>query len=269
MATGDILEKIGKLLAQAEAKGTTPDEAVAFTERAQAIATTYAVDLEMARYAQKSKEQREVPTSERIVVGESGRKYANRWWVDLMDRVCGVNDVRWTVSHDRAVMWLYGYPSDLAVCQLLFASLNTQMVGGVAANMKAGVHKQLGVHGATYRLNFYQGFIYTIGSRLYRARRDALQEQRARDQAVADRLVVQNETTDETVVMTGALVMQRKQDVVGEFYDKNNGVTTRATYRPIQPKTLSRAATADGATAAKNARLSAPRQLPGERVALG
>ena len=268
MPTGDILDKIGKLLAQAEAKGTTPEEAVAFTERAQAIATTYAVDLEMARYAQKSKEQREVPTSERVVVGVMGRKFANRWWVDLMDRVCDVNDVRWTVSHDRAVMWLYGYPSDLAVCQLLFASLNTQMVGGVAANMKAGVHKTLGIHGATYRLNFYQGFIYTIGSRLHSSRRAALLEQRERD-ANAAALRSAETPDDATPVLTGALVMQRKQDVVGEFYDKNNGVTSKRTYRAIQPKTLSRAATADGATAAKNARLSTPKTLPGSRVALG
>lgn len=264
-SSADMVEKVGKLLAQAE--GTTNQaEAEAYTELAQKLAATYAIDLELARANQKTKEQREEPTTERIVVGESGRRFANRWWVDLMWQVTDSNDVRWTVSGDRAVMWLYGYPSDIEVSKLLFASLNAQMVGGVAHNLKTGVHKELGVHGATYRLNFYEGFIETIGMRLRRARREALLEQKQREEAAPVT------PTDDAPALTGALVMVKKKERVNDYYDANNNVpkSSRRTagYQSIQPKTLNRSAQSDGASAAHAARLSAQGALPGARTAL-
>ncbi len=52
-----LVDRVGKLLAQAE--GTDNEhEAAAFVERAQQLATAYAVDLERARQRQRDRQQR-------------------------------------------------------------------------------------------------------------------------------------------------------------------------------------------------------------------
>ena len=268
----DITDKISKLLAMAE--GTTnKDEANAYTEKAQKLATEYAVDLELARARQKTKTQREELTHRRIITGEPGRQFKNRWWVDLMLQVAEVNDLRCTISHDRSVVNAYGYPSDLDVAEMLYTSLNAQMIGGVALDLKTGVHKELGVHGATYRLNFYEAFISTIGSRLYRARREAMADQKMRDDAAAalfaptldngDGLDLVAATEDTAAPVTGALVMVKKKEAVNDYYAASTrGTLSRASYRSIQPKTFSGAAQGRGATAANNASLGLGRGLP-------
>lgn len=276
----DILEKISKLLAQAE--GTTNQvEAEAYTERAQHLAATYSINLELARHRQKSKEQREELTKRRIQVGEPDRQFKNRWWVDLFLEIAATNDLRITISHDRAAVWAYGYPSDTDVAEMLFASLNTQMVSLCGANLKAGVHKAEGIHGATYRLNFYEGFIQSIGHRLYKARADAMREQKLLDAEAAELFtpVMEDGSVPEQVtatdsgeaeVVTGALVMVKKKEAVNDYYTKSTaGTLSGRGYRSIRPKTVNYTANAHGTKAGQSARIGAQGALSGGRRALG
>lgn len=273
----DPQQAIIKLLAQAE--GTTnQDEAAAYSAKAQHLASTYAVDMELVRFQQESKEQREELTSKRIQVGEPGRQFKNRWWVDLFGEVAHVNDLEWTVTHDRAWVNVYGYPSDIRMTELLFTSLNTQMVSQCAAALRRGDHRAVGVHGATYRLNFYEAFIATLGVRLRVARRDALAERRQRDEEAGARL--RYGQCDGTctadcghckgggVPATAALVMVKKKERVGDYYKAHRGVVSRTPYRSIRPKTLSTAAQRHGRDAAERATLGAKAALPGPRRTL-
>ncbi len=70
------MDKIGKLLAQAE--GTDNEhEADAFVTRAQELATTYAVDLELARSRQAARRLRaaeEAFEQRRLRIGERGKR---------------------------------------------------------------------------------------------------------------------------------------------------------------------------------------------------
>lgn len=268
----DILETISKLLAQAE--GTTNQaEAEAYTERAQHLAATYAIDLELARYRQTQKTVREELTMRRIRTGEPGRTFKNRWWVDLFLEIAQANDLKCSIGHDRSFVNAYGYPSDIDVADMLFASLNTQMVGLCGGALKRGDHRTAGIHGATYRLNFYEGFIETIGYRLMKARADARREQKARDDSAAelfqptmadgstpDNVVANDDGT--TTVLTGALVMVKKREAVDDFYSKSTkGRLSRSSYRSIRPKTENYTARGHGVSAGNNARIGAERAI--------
>ena len=210
-----MMEKIAGLLAHAEGTDNA-EEAAVYTEKAQQLATMYAVDLELARYKAAHKSDMEEPVTRRVQVGEPGRQHKNRFWVDLWLAIAQNNDIRSTIAHDNAAVWAYGYPSDIDVAERLFVSLNVQMVDTCNRNLRAGVHKDLGVHGRTYRPNFYSGFVNEMTYRLYKARQAALEEQRERDENAA-RLVAAAEKDPEVEgkadepVMTGALVMVKKK----------------------------------------------------------
>lgn len=271
----DPAQKILSLLALIESGSATMGEIENATEAVQRLASTYAIDIERVRHMQKSKEQREELTSKRINVGEPGRQFKNRWWVDLFLAIARSNDLRCTISYDRSVVTAYGYPSDIRMAELLFVSLNTQMVGQCGAALRRGDHKALGVHGATYRLNFYEGFIQTIDYRLAKARRDVMAEQRARDESAAALFAPQMDdgSAMDTVTagddgseqpMTAALVMVKKSQAVGDYYKKEtDGKLSRGGYRSIRPKTVNHSAAHHGRTAGNNASLGATRAVGG------
>lgn len=269
-----MMEKIAGLLAHAEGAGT-PEEAATYTEHAQKLATMYAVDIELARYRAAHKDDREEPVTRRVNVGEPGRQHKNRFWVDLALAITSNNDIRCTIAHDNASIWAYGFPSDIDVMEKLFVSLNVQMVQQCNENLRAGVHKELGVHGRTYRPNFYEGFVREMSWRLMNARAQALDEQKERD-ANAARLVAAaappKELTEETAVaepvMTGALVMVKKKEEVDEYYSKNSNA--RGSYKTYGATTRSGSAQEHGRQAARNASLGGGAgALGGNRKALG
>ena len=274
MSNAKMMEKIANLLAHAEAAGT-PDEAATYTEKAQQLATMYAVDLAAARYRAATKGDREELITRRVEVGEKGRQHKNRFWVDLWLAIAQNNDIRSTIAHDNSAVWAYGFPSDIDVAEKLFVSLNVQMVGQCNENLRAGVHKDLGVHGRTYRPNFYEGFVQEMTWRLYSARTKALAEQKERDKNAA-RLIaaaappkeLEEETKADEPAMTGALVMVKKKKEVDEYYRKNSNA--RGSYRTYGATTRSSGAQSHGRDAARNANLGGGAgALGGNRKALG
>jgi hypothetical protein len=175
MGTERVLDKIGKLLAQAE--GTTNEhEADAFVSRAQELATTYAVDLELARARQAAKRLRQADEAfeqRRLVVGEKGRR-GNRQLVLLYVVVAQANDVLVNVAHDSTFVLGFGHAEDLDVVERLWASLATQMAGSAARRLRAGEHRDAGVQAVSWRLSFYEGWMHAVQDRLAQARERAL-----------------------------------------------------------------------------------------------
>ncbi len=178
-----LVDRIGKLLAQAE--GTDNEhEAAAFVERAQQLATTYAVDLELARARQQQRARRgadEPLVQERVEVGARGKR-GNRHRVLLYSAVARANDVLVNVAHDSTYVLGFGHRADLEVVERLWASLAVQMVVHSQRRMDAGEHRAAGVAGQSWRLSFYHGWVQAVGGRLAAARERAVAavtEQRA------------------------------------------------------------------------------------------
>ena len=201
-----LVDRIGKLLAQAE--GTDNEhEAAAFVERAQQLATAYAVDLELARGRQRNKQSRgaAVPlVQERIEIGARGKR-GNRHRVLLYSVVARANDVLVNVAHDSTYVLGFGHRADLEVVERLWASLAVQMVAASQRRMDQGEHRAAGIAGQTWRLSFYDGWVEAVGTRL----------QAARDKAVA-------ETPTPSGEPSAALVLRDKGERVSSFYAANS-----------------------------------------------
>lgn len=203
--TEKVLDKIGKLLAQAE--GTSNEhEAEAFVSRAQELATTYAVDLELARARQASRRLRgaeEAFEQRRLEIGPRGRR-GNRNLVMLYVVVAQANDVLVNVAHDSTFVLGFGYAADLDVVERLWASLATQMASAAARRLAAGEHRAAGVAAVSWRLSFYEGWMHAVQERLAQARERAVAQAR----------------TDEPGAPGAALVLRAKAERVQEFHDR-------------------------------------------------
>lgn len=177
-----MLERIAKLLNQAENAGTQAEAAV-FMEKAQQLAATYSVDLAKARHITKDKE-RTVPVQRTIHIGEAGTK-GLRTLVDLWLSVSQANDIRCTIAHNATRCYAVGFAEDLDVAEALYASLLTQQARFLDEFKREGAWKNETVYHApknywssgewkpqtwlTARLNFQDAFASRIGTRLYTA----------------------------------------------------------------------------------------------------
>lgn len=185
----DMLERIAKLLAQAENAGTEA-EAATFMEKAQQLATTYSVDLAKARHCTKSKEKT-LPVQRTVHIGEP-RSRGLRTLVDLYLGIAAANDIRCTIAHNATYVYAVGFAEDLDVAEALYASLVTQQAKFADEFRKNGEWQHETVYHApksywdtgewkpqtwlTARLNFQDAFASRIRSRLYQAK--VVEEQR-------------------------------------------------------------------------------------------
>jgi hypothetical protein len=200
-----LVDRVGKLLAQAE--GTDNEhEAAAFVERAQQLATTYAIDLERARARQAARRGSAVEplVQERLDVGARGQR-GNRHRVLLYAAVARANDVRVNVAHDSTYLIGFGHRSDLDVVERLWASLAAQMATAAQRRLDRGEHRAAGVAAQTWRLSFYDGFAEAVGQRLAQARERAVAAQPA-------------PTGHGTGEPSAALVLRAKAERVEQFY---------------------------------------------------
>jgi hypothetical protein len=201
-----VLDKIGKLLAQAE--GTDNEhEADAFVTRAQELATTYAVDLELARSRQAARRLRNTDDAfeqRRLVIGERGKR-GNRQLVVLYLVVAQNNDVMVNVANDSTFVLGFGYPADLDVVEQLWASLATQMASAAARRLRDGEHREAGIAAVSWRLSFYEGWMHAVQKRLEAARARAVKQHDKAEPATS-----------------GALVLRQKAERVKAFHDRSS-----------------------------------------------
>ena len=245
-----VLDKIGKLLAQAE--GTDNEhEADAFVTRAQELATTYALDLETARARQTSRRLQSAEDAfeqRTLQIGERGRR-GNRHLVGVYLVVAQANDVLVNVAQDSTFVLGFGYPADLDVVEQLWASLATQLATAAGRRIRRGEHRDAGVAAVSFRLSFYDGWLAAVQARLRQARERALT------------------TADVRAGSTGsALVLREKGDRVKAFHDRES--SARGSWRGARSeRQLSGRAFAAGEADGRNARLGEPEV--GQRRALG
>jgi hypothetical protein len=162
----EVAEKVRKLLTQAEDPAVTPEEAQAFTMKAQQLMTKYSIELAMVSDAAHADDL--VETGWTI---ES--PYATHT-VNLVSAVARANDCRAIYSDlpgGRKHIEVVGYPADVDWVQTLSRSLEIQLASALAS---AARHKPDDVHGRTFAVGFIQGFNAEINGRLREARRAAV-----------------------------------------------------------------------------------------------
>jgi hypothetical protein len=208
----EVADKVRKLLAQAEDPAATPEEAHAFTMKAQQMMSKYAIDRAMVL---------DVASSGGIVARgwEVPAPYASHK-VSLVAAVARANDCRaiyTDLGRGRRRIEVVGYPTDIDWVETLFGSLDIQLAGALAA---AATTKPPGVHGRTFNVGFVEGFIAEVGRRLAAARNDAIAEA---------------ETHVEPGASSVALVLIGKQERIDdEFRVRHPGARTAYRYVRLQ-----------------------------------
>lgn len=138
------LDRVSKLLNQAERAPEGSPEREAFMEKAIALSQANSIDLALARAHQANKEKVEQIEERRIQTGQwVGARQSNntKWLAELLTEIAPPNDVRCLISKGGFFVWLVGFPSDLDVVERLYASLAVQMVSEADALIKKGAHK--------------------------------------------------------------------------------------------------------------------------------
>lgn len=180
----DMLERIAKLLNQAENAGTEAEAAV-FMAKAQTLATTHSVDLAKARHITKNKE-RTVPQQRQVHIGKAGSR-GLRTLVDLYLGIAYANDIKVTIAHNATYVNAVGFAEDLDIAEAVYASLLTQQAkaaddfkrNGAWRDEKVWVESKDWFRSGEYkpqtwltaRLNFQDAFSGRIRTRLSEAKR--------------------------------------------------------------------------------------------------
>jgi hypothetical protein len=189
-----MIERIAKLLNKAE-RAATPEEAQAYFDKAQSLATAHAISLAKARLV--TAEVKVQPLNKRIIVGEP-RRHANRHLINLMSAIAGVNDLKMDIAHNSTYVLLYGFPGDIAAAEMLWSHISTQMVRYGEAFLATDVWRgderlvqdgylmyKAPMTKQTARAQYYESFIGTVARRLRQARQREVAQQERRDARAA------------------------------------------------------------------------------------
>jgi hypothetical protein len=262
----DLMDKIGALLAKAEATDNEHEQE-AYLSKAQQLATLASVDLEAARMRQKNKEKREEPTTKLIRLFDTYDKSKTKsYFIWLIVEIGRTQDLQFTLSWNSTYVTAYGYPSDIEVTEALYNSLAVQMVQSAEAWLKTGEYKnetknywdassfsyiRKPVHGQTARRSFYEGFRTRVANRLHEAKKEALAA------------MPSVQVSDEGATSSGELVLVNKKEAVQDFYKQNNNA--RGTYRGAAGGGSSSGRSA-GNDAGGRARMGGGASVAGKRV---
>lgn len=220
-STDRITTRISKLLAQAE--GTDkPEEAETFLAAAQMLAASYSIDLAVARSVATKATEREVPEKRTVSIGRRGQR-SLRHYLDLLNAIAHVNDVKMTFLFNHTEASLFGFPSDLDVVEALYVSLLGQMVRAGNEYLASGAHREPvydaptrrwtePVHGSTARSSFYEGWIVQVSTRLSEARQEA-------EAQAHERHDVDSDNSSGAAVSVTTLALRDKTEQVESFFD--------------------------------------------------
>jgi Protein of unknown function (DUF2786) len=162
MNSDDVLRRVRKLLAVAEHPGTPPEEADAAAQAAERLIAKHAIDQALL---ESGSPNRTAPESRSIVVDPpyAGTK------ATLAGAIADAHGVRAiTIRSPGAAMRLVlvGFPSDLALVDLLYTSLLLQATSAMRRENDSG---------RGFRRAFLIGFAIEVGERLKAAREEAIE----------------------------------------------------------------------------------------------
>lgn len=278
MSQDRTLTRIAALLRQAEGTDNA-HEADAFMQAAQRLATAASIDLAVARAHVAAKETRPTPVQKAVPIGEPGTR-GLRTYVELFLAISRANDVTCDIAANSSTVYCYGFDSDIAMCEMLYASLAVQMVRASDAYIKSGAYRsettarpvrswdawgepftrweKRPVRASTARINFQQAYAHRIGTRLQDAR------QQSRRQAIAAERDAKTPACSST---STEIALRGKELELRDFYKSNS--RARGTWRGAQAQAgHSSHARMAGDRAARQARLGGEKEIGGARPAL-
>jgi hypothetical protein len=154
------LEQIRALLAKAEST-EFPEEADAFTSKAQELMTRHAIDDVVLAPHSAGRSSADRPSATRIGIDDP---YAQVKAI-LLDLIAQASHCRAVWSKGLGFSTVFGYPGDLASVELLYASLLLQARN---AMVRIGDHGKR-ARSRPFRRSFLLGFAIRIGKRLEEA----------------------------------------------------------------------------------------------------
>ena len=162
-----VTERVRALLAKAEST-TFPDEAEAFTAKAQELIARHAIDLALLE-------------GQPVVGDVVGRRILiddpyGRAKSVLVAVIARANRSSAVFNEGLGLSTVFGTPSDLDAVELLFASLLTQATAVMTAAGRTGGAR---ARGRAFRRSFLLAFAYRIGERLAEATAAAVTDARA------------------------------------------------------------------------------------------
>lgn len=277
MTQDRTLTRIAALLRQAE--GTDNEhEADAFMQAAQRLATAASIDLAVARAHTTQTEARTSPMHKAVPIGEPGIR-GLRTYVELFLAIGRANDLTCDIAANSSTVYCYGFDSDIATCQALYASLAVQMVRVSDSYIKSGAYRtetiarpvrswdawgdpytrwdEKPVRASTARINFQQAYAHRIGTRL----------QEAREQARQDAVTAERTNRTPTGSTSTEVALRSKELELRDFYKANS--RARGAWKGLRARAgYSSHARMAGDRAARQARLSGEKEIGGARPAL-
>lgn len=186
MSAPNLLERVRKLLAQAEDPSVTAAEAEAFNAKAAELIARHGIDTALLAAAGATHDE----------VGHRVIRVDNPYARDKAALLTGVADplrcqTVHTYGHGRYVVRVYGFGSDLDRVELLYTSLLVQATRDL-------VHvrpDEWGESTAAYRRSWLAGFTSAVATRLRRAERRAAAEQPTTTDGTSTALVLHDRTT--------------------------------------------------------------------------
>lgn len=161
----NIISKIEKLLNKAE-NTTNEHEASAFMEKAQALMLEHAIHEGMLN---RDTGEPAKPVIVQIDFGKNGSGIKAKR--SLMNGIAQANRCRLWMSHGRRILSLAGFEDDVKFVQMLYASVEAQML---AAEGRAA--KEFAGNRSSFRTNYFYGYTGRVTERLLAAAREAEHE---------------------------------------------------------------------------------------------
>jgi hypothetical protein len=183
-----ILDRVRALLAKAEST-QFPEEAGAFTAKAQELITRHALDRVLLEPDGGGNEE---PIARRVVIGGP---YVDAKAV-LLHVIAGANRCRSVLHSELDFASVFGYADDLDAVELLFASLLVQATGAVTA-MGPQRDERGRSRTRSFRQSFFYGFTDKIGQRLTTAAQQVTTEMTAENDRLLPALAARDHKVDE------------------------------------------------------------------------
>lgn len=180
------LTKIEALLRKAEAKGATPEEAAAFTAKAETLMSKWRIEASELRAEDPTIDPTKAVEFIVIYTWKSAMMTAH---IELLRALVTTHDCRWFYTPVRwdpeaqkrrtGRAWtIYGMPEDLAAVQLLYASLQIQAAQEynnpnvvLQRKLQCGTGPSSGGKAIRFKNSFMRGYADRVRSRLYEIRK--------------------------------------------------------------------------------------------------
>lgn len=186
-STNDRVEKIQKLLAKAEAKGTTPEEAAILNEKAAELMAKYMIDDALLASVDRLVQEKIVT---RVLSVDVPHTYAHEY-VSIGIRVAeglgakGLHQSQYVLGKPRRFLFVCGYESDIDKIEQLWRSLVTQCMMRVGPFVRS--HTKHWMSG-TDKFHMRRGFVLGFGTGVAERLRRVVQE--AKDSSESQALVL-------------------------------------------------------------------------------